>query len=479
MGGEISVVSTLHQGSLFTLRVPLARVASADRAGALDARHDQQILEGLDCCVIGRPTVLTEDVAEYLRDAGATVRFSTATSARLDVEPSCWITDVEEPRSLEQVRDALRESFAAELCTNDRAPNSASAKFFVLTRGRRRTPRFLAPDVVELDADMATRASIVQAVAELTGRAARSEIDPNSASVTDDSNEIPAVVRADELKHGRLILVAEDDPTNREVMRQQLAMLGYAADIVDNGLVALELWRTGDYALVLADIQMPLMDGHELMQTIRREETYAGAKRTPIIAVTANAMDAEHIRCTASGADGFLTKPVLMDALKTKLTRWLPATGDHVREVIERVRPYAQRPTLARDNSTVVDAPIDAVISAPIDLTLLTQTFASAPHVLAELMSKFAQRGVSNAAEIESAVSEDRLDQARTVAHKLKGASGNFGARQLMNLCAALEHCDAATDQVEMRAMALQISAEMDRVNAHLTTHPLPHPAAE
>ena len=479
MGGEISVVSTLHQGSLFTLRVPLARVASANSAGALDARHDQQILEGLDCCVIGRPTVLTEDVAEYLRDAGATVRFATATSARLDVEPSCWITDVEEPRSLEQVRDALRESCAAELCTNDGAPNSPSAKLFVLTRGRRRTPRFLAPDVVELDADMATRASIVQAVAELTGRAVRNETDPNSASVTHDSNEFPAVVRADELKHGRLILVAEDDATNQEVMRQQLAMLGYAADIVDNGLVALELWRTGDYALVLADIQMSLMDGHELMQAIRREETHAGAKRTPIIAVTANAMDAEHIRCTASGADDFLTKPVLMDELKTKLTRWLPATGDHVREVIERMRPHATRPTLVRDNTAGVDAPIDAVISAPIDLTLLTQTFVSAPHVLAELMSKFAQRGVSNAAEIESAVSEDRLDQARTLAHKLKGASGNFGARQLMNLCAALEYCDAATNQVKMRAMALQITAEMDRVNAHLITHPLPHRAPE
>src|SRR5215469_12023080 len=96
---------------------------------------------------------------------------------------------------------------------------------------------------------------------------------------------------------GPRVLVVEDHPVNREVLMLQLKLLGIAADSVENGVDALEAWTRGRYAAVLADIHMPLMDGHELARRLRAAEANRGTARTPIVAVTANAMKGEEERC--------------------------------------------------------------------------------------------------------------------------------------------------------------------------------------
>src|SRR5205085_3321095 len=93
---------------------------------------------------------------------------------------------------------------------------------------------------------------------------------------------------------GTRILVADDHPVNREVLVRQLELLGIASDTANDGVEALDAWSAADggYVAVLADIHMPRMDGRELTRQIRVEEAKRGAagSRTPIIAVTANAM---------------------------------------------------------------------------------------------------------------------------------------------------------------------------------------------
>src|ERR1019366_3406134 len=83
---------------------------------------------------------------------------------------------------------------------------------------------------------------------------------------------------------GQLILVAEDDATNRDVVRRQLELLGHGAEFAENGLVALNLWRTGRHALLLADLHMPEMDGYALTRAIRSEEASRGCTALPILA---------------------------------------------------------------------------------------------------------------------------------------------------------------------------------------------------
>jgi PAS domain S-box-containing protein len=122
------------------------------------------------------------------------------------------------------------------------------------------------------------------------------------------------------------ILVAEDNVVNQEVILRSLERLGYGAEVVTNGLEALDAMGRGPYAAVLMDCQMPEMDGYEATGTWRIREV--SERRTPIIALTASAMEGDRERCLAAGMDDYLTKPVSLEALAGILARWVPVAGD-------------------------------------------------------------------------------------------------------------------------------------------------------
>ena len=120
------------------------------------------------------------------------------------------------------------------------------------------------------------------------------------------------------------VLVVDDHPINREVLARQLATLGIEADVSEDGQRAIEAWQAGRYAMIFADVHMPVMDGYAMAGEIRRIEAgHAPAKRIPIVAVTANALKGEDERCRAAGMNDYIVKPVNMVQLRTALERWL------------------------------------------------------------------------------------------------------------------------------------------------------------
>ena len=266
-----------------------------------------------------------------------------------------------------------------------------------------------------------------------------------------DTTRPPRSAAARRSKSGARILVADDHPVNREVLVRQLELLGIASDTVNDGVEALEAWSAADghYAAILADIHMPRMDGHELTRQIRVAEAKRGASatRTPIVAVTANAMKGEDERCLAAGMDAYLAKPVNMDQLRTTLERWLP---------IEDV---------GRDGSAADDTPKPP---SAIDRDVLAAWLGDDSAAINSLLAKFRDTAVAAEREIGAASRAGDLPTLAAAAHKLKGAAQTVGAAGVGIAAASLEQAGKGGDRTKCREGLGPLAAELRRALADI-----------
>ena len=119
---------------------------------------------------------------------------------------------------------------------------------------------------------------------------------------------------------GLKVLVVEDNPINQTFARLLLDKMGCRPTIADNGAAGLSAIRSGQFDVVLSDVQMPIMDGLEMTRQVRYDEKTTG-DHIPIIGVTAHALGTDRDRCLAAGMDGFVTKPIKSDVLAEELVR--------------------------------------------------------------------------------------------------------------------------------------------------------------
>ena len=121
---------------------------------------------------------------------------------------------------------------------------------------------------------------------------------------------------------GCRVLVAEDNPVNQKVATKMLKRIGCRVDVAANGLEAIAMWRQFPYAMVFMDCQMPELDGLAATERIRQFEQEENLERTPIIAMTANAMVEDREACADAGMDDYAAKPVKLDHLAQLVARW-------------------------------------------------------------------------------------------------------------------------------------------------------------
>ena len=262
MQGDVEVESEAAVGSTFIVSVGLAAAQPSSQS------TQEPLLKGLSLDLALPDPEEARAIARYLGDAGATVRI---------VAPDA--------------------SFLGIAAGNDRrislhdGPSVVAGTVSGLPRPWRR-------DV------------LIRAVARATGRVAA------VAPVVPDASR----------GRGRLqgrVLVVDDNSVNRKILARQLELSGLSTDSAAGGEEALVLWNQGGYDLVLADLQMPTMDGFELARRIRDSEASEQRPRTPILAVTASTLEEQELKSRAVGMDGFITKPIGIEQLRATLDVWL------------------------------------------------------------------------------------------------------------------------------------------------------------
>lgn len=243
------------------------------------------------------------------------------------------------------------------------------------------------------------------------------------------------------------ILVVEDSAINQKVALGLLQKLGYRADAVANGLEALEALKRIPYAAVFMDCQMPEMDGYEASRETRRRE--ASAHHTPIIAMTASAMQGDRERCLEAGMDDYIAKPVRLDQLEAALRRWVaPRAGE---------RTSDDEPPDASGQREPREGVLDEAALAGL-----------APDLVAELIPLFLEEAPQGLAALREATGQRDMEALRSTAHRLKGATGSVGALELAGLCAQLEACGQAGDAAAADGLIPALEPTFERTRAAL-----------
>jgi PAS domain S-box-containing protein len=224
---------------------------------------------------------------------------------------------------------------------------------------------------------------------------------------------------------GTLVLLADDHRTNRALLLRQMNTLGYAAEAAEDGVIALEKWRSGRFALLISDCNMPRMDGYELARRIRETESAEGLRRIPIIACTANALGSDADMCYAAGMDDYLAKPVDLTQLLAKLERWLPMPK-------VAAIPEHQPPPPTED--------------APVDHAVLASILGGDMGSLRGLLLDFRSSNDDDVAVLQSAVQKQDLSAITNTAHRMKGAGRYIGATAFASVCERIEQAGRSGD---------------------------------
>jgi len=258
-----------------------------------------------------------------------------------------------------------------------------------------------------------------------------------------------AAPKADSLATGH-VLLADDNRVNQKVALGALQRMGLTVDVANNGEEAVAAWAAGVFDLILMDCQMPVMDGYQAAREIRARET--GAHRTPIIALTADAMKGTEQLCRESGMDDYLTKPIDRDRLS---------------EVINRYLSPSQRPAKLEVNGEPQPAVIET-LGEPVDWERLMLTAENDRDFADELVQLFIESGDSVLEDISDALERGDMAALGRAAHSLKGSSANMCATPTSEAAARLESAARAGAAEDVAKLEMQLRAETRRAMEYL-----------
>jgi CheY-like chemotaxis protein len=260
-------------------------------------------------------------------------------------------------------------------------------------------------------------------------------------------------------------LVAEDVLTNQKLIKRLLGKLGIKPKIVDDGQKAVKAASNRNFDLIFMDIQMPNMNGLEAAKLLREK----GIK-TPIVALTANALKGDDKKCIQAGCSDYMSKPIKREMLLRFLGKYLKREGEDMADKINQVKAQVDELTdfyeaeSSQDNRTVADSKDDD-FSDVIDFSDLAERGMD-KEIIIEVVPLFISDNKIQLENLASAVKKGDENQIRSLAHAIKGASANVGAARIAELALKLEKKASSKDLSDAQELLDKIRAEYRRLKS-------------
>ena len=245
---------------------------------------------------------------------------------------------------------------------------------------------------------------------------------------------------------GARILLVEDNPINQQVATELLEQTGFIVTVANNGKQGVQAVKTSEFDLVLMDIQMPEMDGHEATHIIRKEP---GFDSLPVVALTAHAMAGEREKCLNSGMNDYLSKPIKTEELYAVLTKWIKPG--------ERSAPVSKgQPPSEEDQNEL-----------PMELTGINMSeglknVGGKKGFFKKLLLEFHKDYRTVAREITEALSNGQTEYVQRRAHTIKGVAAAIGAEDLMKNASALEEAFIHDTRDDKQALLAGLTGSLD-----------------
>jgi two-component system sensor histidine kinase EvgS len=227
------------------------------------------------------------------------------------------------------------------------------------------------------------------------------------------------------------VLVVDDYPANRMLLSQQLTFLGHLVVEAEDGAKGLEAWQTQPFDVVISDCSMPVMNGYEMVSSIRAAEISHNWSACHILGFTANALEDEKTRCRAAGMDGCMFKPVTIQNLSWHLNS---------------VRAIEARGVINKKNADVMD------------ISNLERLVVGNINAIKNLLSKLIASTIEDRSELNEVVVKGDYCELARVAHRIKGGARIIKAVQVEKCCEMLEESigiGSAEEELEARVTDL------------------------